>query len=116
MSSRPDVGAPDTFRDELLAVHKFTGFMITKLVENRHKGGWESTPPSGLFNRAQNEMDEVRSALYAYMSNASRPEGSEADQKRQRREDARKLALECADAANFLMMLADVVTKADEGG
>jgi len=72
-----------------LQVLWFAKEMEAKLEGNSHKGGWEGVSPYALYAKAEEEMKEVFTALLAC------PRVS------------RDITRECADTANFLMMIAD---------
>ena len=77
-------------RTEFEALHSFQSEMWKKLKANAHKGGWAKESVLTLLRRAEDELGELRSAVDAGES----PE---------------RIASECADVANFVMMVADVV-------
>ena len=92
--------SPD-LRPEVLI---FANAMEEKLRLNDHKGGWEKMPSSWLRNRMQEEIAELNSAIDNYV-NAIDPIKSTHEQL----EPFRKAILaECADIANFAMMVASV--------
>jgi len=82
------------------ALYDFVVVMKEKLDENKSKGGWDSVDTSWLWMRLQKEMSELYSAL-----NSSEPNPEE-------------MVRECADVANFAMMIADRVMNehAHDGG
>lgn len=67
---------------------QFAKFMEDKLWRNIHKTGWHDLSDKQLIKRMRQEIREIVIAIDAGES----PE---------------KIALECADVANFAMMLAD---------
>lgn len=71
------------------AVRRFGRLMLARLIENRKKGGWTDCNRAWLFRRVLEECGELAEEL-----------GMRGPDEH----DAR--ARECADAANFLMMLA----------
>lgn len=74
----------------------FAEEMEKKLRANDHKGHWSNCTPVYLYNRADNELKEVWTALLGDGSlNPCTPE------------EAARIIAECADVANFMMMLAD---------
>ena len=84
----------------LLHVLKFAARMESKLAKNRHKGdraGWLKDHPWDLVERVLDETVELQQCFGG--------EGMVYD--------GESVADECADTANFCMMVADVVT-ADE--
>jgi len=87
---KADVGDPTLARTEFEALHAFQRIMWDKLMANAHKGGWESASPEELLGRLEDELEELKRAVRC----AESPEA---------------VARECADVANFAMMLADVV-------
>lgn len=75
-------------------VRAFAEAMEAKLRENDHKGGWKDDAASRLLRRLEEELDELRLALYNGSLNG---------------DDWRSIVLrEAADVGNFAMMLADV--------
>jgi len=62
--------------------------MQDKIDENDHKVGWQGLTVNWLLNRARQEMGEVKSAI-------------------ERGDLPITVQRECADVANFMMMLAD---------
>lgn len=79
----------------------FAGEMEKKLLKNTHKGGWEAMRPYELYSLLNKESVELYSALEALSTEWSlgRPVATE----------ARDVIKECADVANFAMMLAERV-------
>jgi NTP pyrophosphatase (non-canonical NTP hydrolase) len=74
-------------------VLQFAQRMESKLSKNRHKGdraGWLNTSPEILMHRLKEELKELEDAFW---------DG-----------DATATAHECADVANFAMMIADWFT------
>lgn len=69
----------------------FAEQMESKLQENDHKGGWEECDPFWLLDRLKEEIFELKLSMA-----------------RQENEDVIK---ECADVANFAMMIADKARK-----
>lgn len=74
---------------ETTAVLRLASEMARKLEANAHKGGWASCPLPYLTKRLSQEVAELKRAIRANKS----------------RED---VLAECADVANFAMMIADV--------
>lgn len=72
-------------RQEVL---KFAQWMEKKLQENDHKGGWETMETDWLIGRIDEELCELRRKVKEEAPN-------------------RHIARECADIANFAMMIAD---------
>ncbi len=73
-------------------VPKFSDIMINQLAKHDDKGdSWKDAHCTWLLARAKQEMDEVENALM------NRPV------------QLKRVAKECADVANFMMMIADSV-------
>lgn len=76
------------------AVQRFALLMERELVENDHKGGWADDTPAELLRRLREEVAEVADRI-----------------KRRKAWDRENwpgvVASECADVANFAMMIAD---------
>lgn len=86
---RAEVAALRAERDALRGVvREFAEAMEAKLKANDHKGGWERMTPSWLRRRLDTELREF-------------------DRARKAGQPAVEVLAEAADAANFLMMLAD---------
>jgi NTP pyrophosphatase (non-canonical NTP hydrolase) len=68
------------------AVHDFGVEMLKKLFKNRRKAHWSTVSHQYLFDRLLEEIEELRDAMT----------GTEGD-----------IVSECADVANFAMMIAD---------
>jgi NTP pyrophosphatase (non-canonical NTP hydrolase) len=68
-------------------VKRFAEVMERKLQENDHKGGWRGEHPAWLLGRLLEEISELEEAL--------------------RQANRRAIERECADIANFAMMIAD---------
>lgn len=94
---KEDVGNPALARNEFKTVVAFQALMMEKLQKNAHKGGWEDEDVFALRDRMGEELDELDECL-------TRFPGSNRDEKWRN-----EVARECADIANFAMMLADVV-------
>ncbi len=80
----------DTRRELHLAEKAVGGFaaeMVAKLAENSHKAHWGTEANTRLLRRLREEVDELRDALI---------DGH-----------PREIIRECADVANFAMMIAD---------
>lgn len=69
----------------------FSRLMESNLRANDHKGvdGWRSMQLRWLLGRLRQEVEELDCALHA--------------------KDAQMIETECADVANFAMMIADIV-------
>ena len=65
----------------------FSKQMEAKLEANRYKGGWADTSEGWLYERAVGEMRELAVALHS--------------------QNPELVIKECADVANFMMMIAD---------
>lgn len=81
--------APDREVDE---VARFADAMRERLAANDHKGGWQGMHPRTLLNRAMGELRELDDELFP-----------------PHQRDAENVLREAADAANYAMMVADVV-------
>ena len=89
--------------DEQTAVLTFGLRMHAKLNQNMHKGGrenWLNDSPTALMNRLRDELVELQTAQAIAVMNRSRGKAS-------LKEDAEAIANECADVANFAMMISD---------
>lgn len=73
--------------DEIRATEHFRGLMLKKLRENHHKAFWRGSTYDYLMLRLREELVELSLAIM--------DEGPE------------NIQLECADVANFAMMIAD---------
>ena len=84
------------------AVIKWFGMrMENKLKENDHKGGWMNCNFKSLFKRMRIESDEILEAYY--FQRMQRDWGNwKIDE-----DSAQELIDECADVANYAMMIAD---------
>jgi hypothetical protein len=83
-------------------VFEFARRMEAKLDLNRHKGdreGWLKDSPEALFCRIKDELHELDIAMQQGYVRLNEPANSEMW--------ANKIANECADVANFAMMVAD---------
>jgi hypothetical protein len=85
-------------------VQAFALLMEEKLRENDFKGGWQRDNPKGdLFRRLMEEADELRTLLTVARVDIHAPPYMAMTK------DERILTgRECADIANFAMMIADV--------
>ncbi len=78
-------------------VPKFSDIMINQLAKHDDRGdSWKDADWTWLLMRAKQEMDEVENALMN-ISDAIKPV------------ELKRVAKECADVANFMMMIADSV-------
>lgn len=75
--------------DDHEALQVFSNDMYIKLRENSHKAHWNTVTTEWLLNRCMEELNELQEAL-----------GNE---------DPGDIVRECADVANFAMMIADNV-------
>ncbi len=80
-------------------VRQFAEVMVRKLIDNSYKANrWEDCSFRYLLDRIQEEIDEVEEALLEQY-------------------DPSEVVEECADVANFAMMIADnVMRRAHEAG
>lgn len=78
---------PDDPRSVRTAIKKFTVHMESKLRENDHKGGWGDCDTFDLFDLLLEEKNELEEAICTT--------------------DYKHIIDECADVANFAMMIAD---------
>jgi len=69
-------------------VYHFAMIMEGRLQEHEDRGGWRDEPLDYLFKRLVEEMGELSAALLGH-------------------KDKEKMIRECADVANFAMMIAD---------
>ena len=107
MSNKKDVGDTSLARNEFEALHSFQRIMWDKLMANTHKGGWGGAEPLDLFARLEGEGGELALAIDAYILACNM---TITDPNHPRIVAARvAVAKECADVANFAMMIADVV-------
>lgn len=77
----------------------FAQEMEAKLRENDHKGGWQGCRFTALFPRLRQETDELLVKAH--------PLQLDTIAETLTLEDACELVRECADIANFAMMIAD---------
>lgn len=78
----------------------FAEQMESKLQENDHKGGWQQCGKYWLFERMQEEMTELLQELSLFSNDAK---------------NENRIIRECADIANFAMMIADKVREQSKG-
>ncbi len=74
-------------------INDFNNIMLGKLEANRHKPGWTQETKHDLFKLLQNEMMELEKKLSLDDYNSP--------------EDKTGISKECADIANFAMMIHD---------
>ena len=89
-------------------VAQFAAVMREKLNLRRGKGGWNHYTPQQLFDLLEAEVVELKAAVRSYVGAAAFPDAA--------RREARALAFEAADVANYAMMLADVCGGLDSVG
>lgn len=75
-------------------VRQFAAVMLKNLKENSYKTGWKDCSFKHLLCRIREEVDEIQDGLLEGLS-------------------AEEIVSECADVANFAMMIADNVTRRD---
>ena len=75
-------------------VSDFAKIMEEKLQENEHKGGWDNCDNDFLFNRLLQEMTELHESLAELKITKGNGKGI-----------ARETMRECADVADFSMMI-----------
>jgi hypothetical protein len=89
------IGAEDrTELADAVSVDEFAAHMMTKLRANKHKAHWSTVDDWWLVARMELEMEELREALSIGNKSA--------------------IIKECADVANFAMMIADNQTNQKE--
>ena len=83
-------------------VQEFAEAMESTLLDNDHKGGWDDCDLIWLFERVEQEVEELRTALFVA--------GAEESNilKDKYIEDIKK---ECTDVANFCMMVYDNIRR-----
>lgn len=79
------------------SVKQFAQAMERKLRENDHKGGWDETTDACLIERLFEEANELSWAM-SRVGDGPPP-------------DPHRVVDECADVANFAMMIADKARK-----
>jgi hypothetical protein len=70
-------------------IKRFVDLMVHKLDKNRHKGRWENIDANSAFNYLCDETVELQTALW--------------------RGDPDSIYFECADVANFAMIIASIM-------
>lgn len=73
----------------MIEVIRFAAVMEEKLIANSHKGGWDGLSNRYLLRRLRTEVRELERELDCPFPKP------------------KKIAKECADIANFAMMIAD---------
>lgn len=91
-----DVGSAGVAREEGRDVLSFAVVMARKLKVNSHKGGWSQADTRDLLRRLKEEVSELEAEL-ASVSGPISPY------------KATTITRECADVANFAMMIASSV-------
>lgn len=74
----------------------FSQEMETKLKKNDHKGGWDKSTISWLLGRLKDEVKELEEVL-----------NEEPETNTEQLSKMQRTIAECADVANFAMMIAD---------
>ncbi len=83
-------------------VPDFSELMIKQLAAHSERGvSWKNDDPDSLLGRAKEELKEVESALTKL-----HPVSNQEDYQKK----SKSVAKECADVANFMMMIADSVS------
>lgn len=77
----------------------FSAEMRKKMAKNEHKEGWDKCSHNYLFKRLCDEVLELNNALFTPKQGAVRSL------------NAKAIIKECADIANFVMMIADKMRK-----
>ena len=85
-------GEPVTGNEPRACVQWFATMMELKLQKHDNKSGWINSTPEELMDRVWNEFEELTQAL---VTDA----------------DPRDIIKECADVANFCMMIADLMKR-----
>ena len=80
-----------------LAVMRFAKTMVVKLKANNYKAHWSTVEQFYLLDRLEQELAELRGAMIDLM-------GFDGDEER-----GKAVMDECADVANFAMMISDNV-------
>ena len=87
-------------RTDLIAVMRFAKTMDVKLRANKHKVHWSKLEQFYLLYRLEQELTELRMAMI--------DEGASDE------EQAKAIISECADVANFAMMISDNIRNNSE--
>ena len=82
-------------------VQAFAEAMELKLRENDHKGGWKNCKFHYLDGKLHIELLEMERAYWCLLGDAKN------------KEKLAELCMECADIANYVMMIADVCESLD---
>lgn len=104
-----DVGDPSEQRQEHRAVFNFSKIMLEKLLKNAHKGDWRKVDYGMLYDRGRVEMQELLDALGRYHGTLGMTHLDPTEQHTRMEMARRAVSRECADVANFMLMIADVV-------
>ncbi len=83
------------------SVKWFAEEMERELRNNDHKSGWENSNPRDLIPRIEGETRELVLLAHDLKLGTAREKISP--------EQKKKLISECADIANFAMMVADII-------
>lgn len=76
-------------------IQQFLALMVHKLHKNVHKGRWESLSVNDAFELMRGEMRELRHAVFEHNRD--------------------EIYLECADVANFAMIIASITRERPDG-
>jgi len=87
----------------------FAGIMEQKLQENDDKGGWSECTTDYLLGRLRDEFDELGQVFIKLGQDAIEHKGISFG-------TVNQFCAECADVANFAMMLADNALKSLKRG
>jgi len=94
------------------AVAQFATLMEAKLRQRDDRPGWKGQSVDWLLGRLCDEVDELRMALLL----VDRPEPEQSPRETFERLALASAADECADVANFAMMIADVLGELGDTG
>ncbi|MEW9578589.1 hypothetical protein U9K47_25090 [Bacillus toyonensis] len=81
------------------SIRWFAEHMESKLSENDHKGGWEEDTADDLLEKLKAELVELKGELEPDLVPSSVPVWSA------------NIIRECADIANYAMMIADITNR-----
>ena len=87
--------------EEIQAVMRFSKSMLYKLRQNHHKKHWSNTDLDYLIDRLEDEVFEMKAAY-------------EKSKLPIKQSDAFEIQMECADIANFAMMIHDNLTSKEK--
>lgn len=106
--------------EEMNAISRFGTLMLQKLAENRHKPHWDESTLAYLMQRLDDEVAELQAAYALVMA---KRDGMAFRQTRPNRDEdvalfkaEQEVRRECADVANFAMMIADKLDRLDPRG